>query len=755
MKRIEWLSLAFAVVGFGCVGGTPCDPSADPTTCKAGGYCHPELKICVANDAGLTGGGGGSTGGGGGTTGGGMGGGATGGGGTTGGGTGGGGAMDCRNATNCQAWEECAPSVAGGTCVDSDLVVVWTSPASGAQVRAMMVTGTLTVKRRDGGVVAALTEVPVGGADGGVFRGSNGVFTGQLLLPAPDGVKSFDAGWGPMGPGASTTVVRNVDPPSLSIDAVPAAVMGSSDGGFDTRVPGGAAYRKDEAVLVRVRSTSLDADGDTFRLRAQRVPDTATTLMPMTDCSTANVDVCREFRLDLSLVEMKSFRGDVTLTATGSDVAGNGGSSAGSQTVPVTRFRWGKFVGATGAVSGVLTSTPAIGTGGVVYVAVANGARAGMVGVNSDGTESWASASGAVAGVPVIGSTPANGEWLMFQQATAGGAVLSYNVGVTTGVTCSPPPTTNNQTSSGGLVLVGSDTVNVGSVALQGGTAATGGGMIGRLTVPLNASGCNPTATGGLSRVAAPGNMVANANSVFFVDNNNDLKRLDYSLPGVPSLLQQPTLANINPGVGIVNGLVMLSGTRVAGGGGPGIGKLFAFEIDGGVAWNAPTPLTGPTSGPAVGAGVLFAQYRQSNASSLLRVDAATGVVQASLVLPGSAFTGNDVGTPALGADGNVYAVDETGGLFVVARGFASDAGVEWAAPLDAAFGNAVRASPTLDCNRKAGVGGGVIYIATDSGWLVSYLVDARGLDPMATWPKYARDARNSGNISGPSIGCP
>ena len=86
---------------------------------------------------------------------------------------------------------------------------------------------------------------------------------------------------------------------------------------------------------------------------------------------------------------------------------------------------------------------------------------------------------------------------------------------------------------------------------------------------------------------------------------------------------------------------------------------------------------------------------------------------------------------------------------------FDSDGGVEWSAPMPLPFGASVRASPTLDCSRTLQATSGVIYIATEAGWLVSYIVDARGLDSTATWPKYARDARNSGNIDGPAIACP
>ncbi|PZR13332.1 MAG: hypothetical protein DI536_13700 [Archangium gephyra] len=116
----------------------------------------------------------------------------------------------------------------------------------------------------------------------------------------------------------------------------------------------------------------------------------------------------------------------------------------------------------------------------------------------------------------------------------------------------------------------------------------------------------------------------------------------------------------------------------------------------------------------------------------------------------------NGVPTPALGEGGRLYAVDEAGGLFVLPQNFSTSANATWAVALPAALTSPVVASPALDCNRRrSNSESGVIYIATENGWLVSYIVDSKGLDPMAPWPKYARDARNTGNFNGPAIGCP
>src|SRR5690606_19025488 len=106
-----------------------------------------------------------------------------------------------------------------------------------------------------------------------------------------------------------------------------------------------------------------------------------------------------------------------------------------------------------------------------------------------------------------------------------------------------------------------------------------------------------------------------------------------------------------------------------------------------------------------------------------------------------SSFTGNSIPTPTLGEDNWLYAVDEAGTLFVLRQSFTNNSNATWGVTLPSEIDPVVTASPTLDCNRlKPASQTGVIYIATDSGWLVSYLVDSKGLDTSAPWPKYARD---------------
>ncbi|MFN0062192.1 MAG: hypothetical protein ACKVPX_06725, partial [Myxococcaceae bacterium] len=68
------------------------------------------------------------------------------------------------------------------------------------------------------------------------------------------------------------------------------------------------------------------------------------------------------------------------------------------------------------------------------------------------------------------------------------------------------------------------------------------------------------------------------------------------------------------------------------------------------------------------------------------------------------------------------------------------------------ALGEAVSASPTLVCSHSGSMA--TLLIATEAGSLHSLYIDATGLDTQATWPKWQKDLRNSGNADA-SLACP
>jgi hypothetical protein len=115
------------------------------------------------------------------------------------------------------------------------------------------------------------------------------------------------------------------------------------------------------------------------------------------------------------------------------------------------------------------------------------------------------------------------------------------------------------------------------------------------------------------------------------------------------------------------------------------------------------------------------------------------------------------VPTPVAGEGGWLYVLDENGSLSVLPQRF-DDGAPEptWSAALPTAFSASMQSSPTIACNfRKPLTHTGVLYLALQNGWLVSYLVDSKGLDPTAPWPKYGHDVRNTNNASVAIDPCP
>lgn len=104
------------------------------------------------------------------------------------------------------------------------------------------------------------------------------------------------------------------------------------------------------------------------------------------------------------------------------------------------------------------------------------------------------------------------------------------------------------------------------------------------------------------------------------------------------------------------------------------------------------------------------------------------------------------VAAPVIGADGGiVYAVTTNGFVHAVN---AITMEPLWTMPRPP--GNPVfDTSPTIDCARKAGEttgGPGTLYVmGRATGSLYALIVDSRGLDHRAPWPKFQNDVRNSG----------
>lgn len=647
------------------------------------------------------------------------------------------------NAT-CAEWQECRPTQDGGMCVSLDLQLAFVKPVGVTVGRNSSVPIKATVSRPDGG--AAPDSVP--------FRTSNGL-SGVLAKSASfetvidggdvGGDIEVVLGWEDGGTVVSGTYSVDLVPPVLSVTPAAAPVYPGDAGDFrpnDTI----RAWRKDETIDVTVTSNSADLDPSTVVVTARHGSETALTLVGTpTDCGGA---YCKVFSVDLSQVQMNAFADDVTLSATASDVRGNAMTVPASGAVRVTRWQWARRVSSTESVK----SSPAIGKSGEIYVGLAGNDSGGLFSLPAGGAGGASTNEGPVESSPAIGQNAEGTEIVYYvtNEEPKGGSLRGGGQDCTTGGKITPRASVtilNDRMSSVmGVGIQADDTL----APMQSGSRLVG----------LQGSVCRYSTTYGLATVNSPGNFVASGDSVLWGDSTGKLRIANYSSVNsnfvVASETQSPG------GVGIMNGLLLfeLDGGMNVAGGGPGIGKLFAYE--GSLAtvlpWQ-PDYLETPTSGPILTtSGVVAAIQDHATAMQVqvLRVSPVTGKQLAlTSVVVGSAFSGTQVPTPVAGAGGRLYVLDGSGLLAVFPQNFEAGALPIWTAGLPVGVAGTTSASPTIDCNRrKPATHTGILYFVTESGWLVSYIVDSKGLDTSAPWPKYAHDVRNTGNVGVAIEGC-
>jgi hypothetical protein len=297
-------------------------------------------------------------------------------------------------------------------------------------------------------------------------------------------------------------------------------------------------------------------------------------------------------------------------------------------------------------------------------------------------------------------------------------------------------------------VLAGSTPVS--AALMQDGTDDVG--IVGTQprTTGFRIAGYRPFAGSCYSAIASagafPANIVTDGVTAYYPDESGRLTGADISAPSSIGTVAQFPASPL--GAGTVNGLALFAnGNRLAGGGGggAGVGALLQFIVpsgaDAGVV--AGTPVTAPV---VTGSGDLIAGFRNNSQLELRKYS--SGAVQIGTAVPTSASysTGTpSIPSPVLGAGDAVYFV-ATGGYLVAAN--QSNLAVRYEGPMSSMLAlGAVSGAPTLDCNREQPASqSGVLYFATEGGYLVSVIVDSKGLDTSAAWPKYQRDAQNSGN---------
>lgn len=650
-------------------------------------------------------------------------------------------------ARSCAEWQECVGTVQGGACRSLGLGLVVERPTVGQDIVGAGGTVALRVgvSRADGGVLP--TTVPwASGARSGVVTAAGSTYSGTMNGEVTSGQKTVTFGWTDGGPTATGQYVVDTTPPTLSVVVAPAPVYAGDAGDFQPNDPSGVAWRRDETVWVEVSSTDVDVSAQSVVVTAQFGTDGVYGLPTTTTaCTSGNMSrpYCRLFSLDLSLVPMKRFRGTLTLSAKASDSYGNQMTVAATGTTQVTRWQWARLLPETIKASPVINKA-----GSVVIGRVGAGVGVGgLTSISPSGVATVLTSDGPVIGSPAIGRNSAGNELLYYEVANGGGTLKE----AIQGFACFTADTAPTPQAS--LAIL-----NDGQAAMMGVGIQAEDRVVGVLTdsrlVALQGSDCVKS-TALQSTIALPGNLVVSGNSVFWGDTDGMMRGATYATTSFSVMGNSPTPG----GVGIMNGLALYGvGTNIAGGG-PGIGKIFSYPTTlGPSSWASPTQINSPTSGPIVVSGGIVAATRSSGRLRLMRLAESTGQAVAwTAELVGSTFGGNQVPTPVAGQGGLLYVVDSSGTVFAVPQAFTDGMNSgEWSNAVPGLLGTGVTASPTLGCNtRMPQSRTGILYFGLESGWVVSYVVDSKGLDTTAPWPKYGHDVRNTNNAGVAVEACP
>ncbi|MFZ5439270.1 MAG: PQQ-binding-like beta-propeller repeat protein [Myxococcota bacterium] len=158
-----------------------------------------------------------------------------------------------------------------------------------------------------------------------------------------------------------------------------------------------------------------------------------------------------------------------------------------------------------------------------------------------------------------------------------------------------------------------------------------------------------------------------------------------------------------------------------------------------------------PVSPAVVGrGGFVFAH----GGSSLIRTDFGGGM-DSTATFPGPVVASPVLTQNSAGQPDRLFLVSSSGRLGSLK--LSSPTAMEWEANLPGL--SQVSASLGFDCNRLASgtarSATGVVYVASGNGYLMSVIVDSPKLDTQAPWPKYQRDAFNSGNTFLSFDNCP
>jgi hypothetical protein len=583
-----------------------------------------------------------------------------------------------------------------------------------------------------------------GGTGGTVVAGGRnaGVYSAQWT-PAGEGESLLTAAYPATG-GPSTTVHVTVDmtAPVFAV-MVPAADAGVPDGGTTYADPGLTnAWRRDQLVPVEIRTNEPNLDPSTLTVTLRGTDGGVAPAVGVTPLTGAcDAGFCGVAQLKLWEPPFDAFRGPMAIDVRGADKVGNAGNASSS--VNVTRWKW---VFNAGGFS--IKSAPAIGTQGIVYVGNAGASTGSVFALTSEGSLKWESQVGSVIGGPVVGVSDGGTELVYVGANTSNNGVLYALQSGDGGTRLSCPM--GNGSFEGSLALGRTTPAQVETaVSVYSGTA--GSVMVGirpgaNVSCPQveSASVDQPVPT-----LTAGTPVVMRNEDIFFSGSTlSGLKVTSYAF-GFPTPrtnwpVTPPTVARSLTLVGsdVIGSAASTESVtggvfRIPQGGAADVTRLYPA----GSTWSS------RVFNLAVGSAESAFFGSESTSVEFNRLNLTTAALRTAASSPAIRTT------PVIGQNGTVYTVTTNG---LVRAWAAEDLSLRW--PLASALGT-VEASPTIDCARDT-VGTaraenlGVLYVPA-GGKLHAFIVDSRGLDTSAPWPKYQRDVRNTGNPDMPLTSCP
>ncbi len=639
-------------------------------------------------------------------------------------------ALTCN--ASCPPWEGCVADRDGGSCVDLGVSLSWLLPSTGQQFGPRdfaRVPLELTAMRSGGGAFAV--DIPYwvsGGASGALMKNGTS-WLGALDGGTASGLRTVWAGWDG-GPVASRDFEVVLSAPMVRLMAEPPPMRPMQD----TDADGVPRWKKSEMALVRLESNrSMLATSVAFTVPGvTRVADSA--------CSTCGDVACLCFGVALSRQAMPVGVGQVSVGVTsGEDALGNAFPAVVPVALPVTRLKWVRVLAASPSTAPLAL---ALTSSGVVVA----GAKTGVFGaqlwnVTPDGgaTSVWTSVTEGVTAGPLVGGQ----QDTYLATASATQSQLVKNPGASQVVRCGVIAT---GTYDGDLALQAPGASEVVYAVRSDGVLAAGQGS------------CIPTMIddGMSGSLAGRPTIAIQANDVFLAGGGSAPVWKFLATAANPSPRGWLTTTTLFP-----SSLFLIGSGIAGGGGGPTVGGVFGFvnpsgSLDGGTTTNA-TPGTSP-GGAAVIGGIVGSAlvYYGDNAGRVRRVDISggTGVSFASPIA--SAQVGSvrfSDRAPLLGDGGKVYVIGSDGVLRVLG---ALTLVEEWNWPglFPASAPAAAISQLSLDLDRSVAMPcstsqPGVLYVASTSAGVTrlhALLVDSRGVDRLAPWPRHQHNPANTGN---------